>query len=174
MDTLVQISPFLGHARTKTNNIVRVNDFVGSFHVIDQETTEVLGSVHIERVNYTHKYFTFPNSHKPLLIEETTEASGGIGAGCWLSGICLSTWLINNASIFKGKRVMELGSGVGLCGIVTSYFDKVIEVNMTDKYQGLAQTMKNNVQNNQRFINTIPTIQRCHHSNRLCISQHPQ
>jgi predicted nicotinamide N-methyase len=163
MDTLVQISPFLGHARTKSDNVVRVYDFVGSFQVIDQDiqdTKEINGSVHIERVSKTQKQFTFPNTNKSLLIEETQECEGGIGAGCWLSGICLSTWLVNNPNIFQGKRVLELGSGVGLCGIITSCLDNVIEVNMTDMFKALTDTMKYNVHHNQHLIKTIPTIQR--------------
>lgn len=159
MDTLVQISPFLGHARTNSNNVVRVYDFVGSFQIIDQDTNDLIGSVRIERVSKTQKRFTFPNRHESLLIEETLESEGGIGAGCWLSGIALSTWIMNNPDILQGKRILELGSGVGLCGIVTSCLDNVVEVNMTDMYKALTNTMKNNIKHNQHLIKTIPTIQ---------------
>lgn len=160
MDTLVQISPFLGHARTNSNNVVRVYDFIGTFQIIDQDTNEIKGSVQIQRLSKTQKLFTFPNTRTPLLIEETAESEGGIGAGCWLSGICLSTWLMNNPNIFKGKRVLELGSGIGLCGIVTSCLDNVVEVNMTDMYKALTDTMKSNIEHNQHLIQTPPTIQK--------------
>jgi predicted nicotinamide N-methyase len=139
--------------------VVRVYDFVGSFEVCEEDTDEVIGTVYIERVTTTHKRFTFPNTNKSLFIEETQECDGGIGAGCWLSGICLSTWLINNPQLFEGKRVLELGSGVGLCGIMTSCLDNVIEVNMTDMFKALTDTMKSNIKHNQHIIKTIPTIQ---------------
>lgn len=160
MDTLIQISPVLGHARTKSHNVVRVYDFVGHFKVVHEDTDEYVGRVHIERVNTTHKYFIFQNMSNGVLLQETSESSGGIGAGCWLSGICLSIWMVNNRHMFEGKRVFELGSGVGLCGVVASCLNKVVEVKMSDKYDALTTAMKKNVENNQRNIRTIPTIQR--------------
>ena len=34
----------------------------------------------------------------------------------------MSRYLISNSSLLQGKRVLELGSGVGLCGIVAAHY----------------------------------------------------
>ena len=42
------------------------------------------------------------------------------GLMLWSSAIGLSEWLIDNASRIRGRRVLEIGAGVGLCGIVAA------------------------------------------------------
>ena len=53
----------------------------------------------------------------PVTVHELDFADGGTGARVWDSAIALSIWLTSNADLFHGKRLLELGAGVGLSGI---------------------------------------------------------
>ena len=46
------------------------------------------------------------------------------GQHVWEGGEVLARWIIENKHIFEGKRVLELGSGTGVSGLVCSHFAK--------------------------------------------------
>eukprot|EP01112_Ceratiomyxa_fruticulosa_P019177 TRINITY_DN6231_c0_g2_i1.p1 TRINITY_DN6231_c0_g2~~TRINITY_DN6231_c0_g2_i1.p1 ORF type:complete len:286 (-),score=40.05 TRINITY_DN6231_c0_g2_i1:44-901(-) len=48
--------------------------------------------------------------------------AAGTGCGVWDAAIILSRWIFSHGEVFKGQRVLELGSGCGLCGLVASSF----------------------------------------------------
>lgn len=50
-------------------------------------------------------------------VRETTFGEAGLGYSVWDSGIALSIWMGMNPIAFTGRRVLELGSGVGVAGI---------------------------------------------------------
>lgn len=51
-------------------------------------------------------------------VHETSIEDGGLGHCVWDSGVALSIWLsINARETVHGRRVLELGSGVGITGI---------------------------------------------------------
>ncbi|CAM9945424.1 unnamed protein product [Ectocarpus sp. 13 AM-2016] len=60
----------------------------------------------------------------------------GIGGGLWSTGILLTEHLAKHAAlydlVFKGKRVLELGSGTGLVGLAAARFGPPLEVVITD------------------------------------------
>ena len=39
------------------------------------------------------------------------------GLRLWEAGIVLARYVVNNSAQFKGKRVLELGAGVGIAGM---------------------------------------------------------
>ena len=43
--------------------------------------------------------------------------TAGLGYSVWVSGVALSIWLTMNRGEIEGKRVLELGSGVGITGL---------------------------------------------------------
>jgi len=38
------------------------------------------------------------------------------GLRLWEAGIILARYIVNNSNLFKGKRILELGGGVGIAG----------------------------------------------------------
>lgn len=46
--------------------------------------------------------------------------NGTTGATVWDASVALSEYILENRMIFKGKRVLELGSGTGMAGLVAS------------------------------------------------------
>ena len=50
------------------------------------------------------------------------------GLKLWEAGIVLSRYIINHSSLFKNKRVLELGAGVGIAGITAKKWTECREV----------------------------------------------
>lgn len=44
-----------------------------------------------------------------------------VGGDVWCAALLMSTWLLANPEVVRGLNVLELGSGLGLCGIVSGY-----------------------------------------------------
>jgi len=57
------------------------------------------------------------------LKQDLTDSSiDGVGGKLWPAAYILSRWICDNRSLFKGKRVVEVGSGPGLCGFTSALF----------------------------------------------------
>lgn len=54
------------------------------------------------------------------------------GLRLWEAGIILSRYVINNAALFKHKRVLELGAGVGIAGLTVKKWTECTSIEMTD------------------------------------------
>lgn len=57
---------------------------------------------------------------RPLTITELNFDEGGLGHKIWEAAIALAIWLSQRPSLIRGKRVLELGSGVGVSGLAAS------------------------------------------------------
>lgn len=55
-------------------------------------------------------------------IREIPLVEGALGCALWDGGLVLSRWVYGNGSLFNGKRVLELGCGVGLAGIMAAHW----------------------------------------------------
>ncbi|CAM1509397.1 Fc.00g031360.m01.CDS01 [Cosmosporella sp. VM-42] len=64
------------------------------------------------------------NEPQITLLENRSliSAGGTTGLRTWEAGLHLGTYLCQNASIVKGKRVLELGAGTGLISILCANF----------------------------------------------------
>ena len=47
-----------------------------------------------------------------------------VGGDVWCAALLLSAWLLENPEVVRGLDVLELGSGLGLCGITAGYLAK--------------------------------------------------
>jgi predicted nicotinamide N-methyase len=147
--TLIQNGPHSGQGiRHIDGSIVPIHDFVGTFDVIDRTANYLYGTVCIERLDTHTKQFHFCNNKNnyQLRIQECNSQQGGIGAGCWLSSVAMLAWLTQNAEAFEGKRVMEMGCGIGLCSLGLSLItDATTLIVGSDYKQALADTFEKNV-----------------------------
>lgn len=74
-----------------------------------------------------------------------------VGYILWSGAIILSRWLNSNNNLITGKKVLEIGAGLGLLGIVAAKYAN--HVTMTDYNEIVLQTLDKNVQINTRNIN---------------------
>jgi predicted nicotinamide N-methyase len=60
--------------------------------------------------------------------------SVGVGWKVWESALIMARWVVTNNSLFTGRRVLEVGAGVGLLGIVAApYCDEIVLTDCVEK-----------------------------------------
>ncbi|KAL2650432.1 hypothetical protein R1flu_018560 [Riccia fluitans] len=87
--------------------------------------------------------FTFSPSLR-VNIHEIDFEDGGVGWKVWGGALLLSLRLVEIPSLVKHKRVLELGSGCGLCGLLASKLGAT-EVVLTDYLPSLLLNLRRNV-----------------------------
>ncbi|CAN8192387.1 unnamed protein product [Coccothraustes coccothraustes] len=84
------------------------------------ELYEALADVLKEEEESTHCYknYLLPSGDCVSLCESTALISGGTtGLLTWEAALHLAQWALQNPSLFRGRTVLELGSGIGFTGI---------------------------------------------------------
>jgi predicted nicotinamide N-methyase len=160
MDTLVQISAKYGSGvilhSNKQESIIKVY-FVGHFEIHNEDNINI-DNVYVYQNPINQKVIHFGGYDRlPIHIMEMDESEGGIGCGIWLSSLVLSSWIIRNKHMFNNKTVLELGCGVGLCGLTVAHYTKPLRLTLTDNDVSLFDCLKGNVESNSSKINIIPS-----------------
>ncbi len=100
-------------------------------------------------------------SRVELRISLSSFALGDVGARIWGGARILGNWIINNQQMFQGKRVLEIGSGCGFCGVIASFGssikgDKEIlppkEVILSDFNQACLKSCDETIKLNEHLI----------------------
>ncbi|KAL0232920.1 hypothetical protein GEMRC1_011667 [Eukaryota sp. GEM-RC1] len=106
---------------------------------------------------YRRKTVGFGSYHKSdrlyddeFYIREASILYAGLGCGLWDAAILFSRWIYHNSHIFQNKYVLELGAGVGLCGIVASRFAK--KVILTDYIDSVIDNLQYNIDLNDSTL----------------------
>lgn len=106
--------------------------------------------------NDPSEYFTFlikidDNTTKFLRLHgfklDSEETDRSTGVTLWRAAPRLATFLQNHSEVVRGKSVLELGAGLGLCGI-TAYYLGAQSVIMTDGDTQTLREMRENVRRN--------------------------
>lgn len=85
-----------------------------------------------------------------VYLRELSIAEAGIGCALWDAAIILSRWFYENGEeIFKDKKVLELGAGVGLPGIVCGRYAG--ETVLSDCIPKLVDNLKYNIEVNSNL-----------------------
>lgn len=69
-----------------------------------------------------------------IRVQELSFYQGKLGAKVWPCGIATATWCAANAHLFAGKRVLELGSGVGLSGLACAAVNATVDLTDLDAH----------------------------------------
>lgn len=162
-DTLIQTDSFHGQGvHPVSGKIVDITDFVGCFETIvtdhDSNTTS-LGNVIVERTNSKARQYHIGESLTSINIFDGSHNKDGIGANIWLSSFPLSLWITQNKSFFYDRKVLEIGCGVGLCGLYLASLPLDIPpkcIVLSDYTDGLKQSFQANKHlNNQSLQHQI-------------------
>lgn len=62
----------------------------------------------------------FPGVDGSLTIEQGEVAAGSTGAAVWSAGLFLASTIAGEPELCRGKSVVEVGCGTGLCGILAA------------------------------------------------------
>lgn len=75
-------------------------------------------------------------------------AEGTTGLCSWQASIALADYLVENIELLRGKCVLELGAGTGLCGMIALHCCGVRHMLLTDGSRECIELMKENVKRN--------------------------
>ena len=70
----------------------------------------------------------------------------------WEAGACLAEFLISNPALIRDKKVLELGAGVGLTGIVAAGLCQAKHLHMTDYTEACLDNMEHNITVNKDWL----------------------
>mmetsp|Transcript_16453 Transcript_16453/g.30581 ORF Transcript_16453/g.30581 Transcript_16453/m.30581 type:complete len:283 (-) Transcript_16453:143-991(-) len=93
--------------------------------------------------------FEFENLPPIHLRERIHGTAHSSGLALWTCSQILSAYLADHPELVRDKRVLELGAGLGLCGIVAHHLD-ADEVLVTDGDVDVLHNLKHNVRVNRK------------------------
>ncbi|KAJ3361923.1 hypothetical protein GGF32_006800 [Allomyces javanicus] len=98
------------------------------------------------------QHWHFPGTPISLTIAEASLAQAELGCVTWGSGAVLAALLANQTiPIRAGARVLELGSGTGVSGLVAARFTK--NITLTDGHAGVVKVLAENAASNAPHAN---------------------
>ena len=64
----------------------------------------------------------YQNEDGPLLmhVREIPFSYGKLGGQIWYAAVAFGQYVAMNGSMFKGKKILELGAGLGLPGLIAA------------------------------------------------------
>ncbi|KAJ8467098.1 hypothetical protein OPV22_029650 [Ensete ventricosum] len=109
------------------------------------DDTVCLGESFFVNRDYELTTFTFGSHSLDLLCLRSASTDFDLtGQLVWPGAVLLNNYLSENAGMLKGCTVIELGSGVGVTGILCSRFCR--EVVLTDHNEEVLEIMRKNVE----------------------------
>nr|CAI5864178.1 unnamed protein product [Callosobruchus analis] len=93
------------------------------------------------------KHYRVERGGRILILKESgfLISNGTTGLRTWEAALALSDWIVSNKDLFKGKKVLELGSGLGLTGLVLSTECVPSTVYLSDCHASVLKNMYDNV-----------------------------
>lgn len=76
-------------------------------------------------------------------VKERQQSQFDVGFQMWPAAVILSRWLCRNPHVLGGRRVLEVGSGLGLCGIVAAHM--AADVTLSDFNPVVLRALEANV-----------------------------
>lgn len=96
----------------------RTSEIHDAFYEGVTEVALKLSSERHNRGHYVYKHFLLPSGSGISMKESPYFVSDGTTGLCtWPSSIALATYLLQHPEIVQGRRVLELGAGLGFCSL---------------------------------------------------------
>lgn len=92
----------------------------------------------------SHRIYSY-KSENDIIVRVWPEFSL-VGLAMWPAGWFLAELILKNKELFKGKNIIDLGSGVGLSGIVLEKFCEPNSVFLTDYNDSVLQNCEKNIE----------------------------
>lgn len=67
-------------------------------------------------------------------------------------GLALAEWCLRNTALLVGRRVLELGCGVGLTGLAVSVACDPLSYTLTDSHPRVLSALEHNLALNQKLL----------------------
>ncbi|CAI9718797.1 Hypothetical predicted protein [Octopus vulgaris] len=117
--------------------------------------SDILNQKEEEDDTLCYKTYTLPSSNTVSLQESVhLVTQGTTGLSTWQAAQNLAEWSIENSEVFQNKKILELGCGLGLTGIVICKYCQPTHFCFTDCHPQVLYLLSKNIelnmlQNNQ-------------------------
>lgn len=102
-----------------------------------------------DQAGFSFKHYEIPGNDVITLKESSAFISEGTTGLCsWQASKALCEFITNNQEDFRGKNILELGSGVGLTGIFIGKYCEPSILVLSDCHSSVIETLKQNVELN--------------------------
>lgn len=81
---------------------------------------------------------------KPLIMN-TTNQCNLVGLKIWDSSYILNEYILSNKNVFENKTILELGSGVGINGLLIGLYIKCKQIIMSDYEDDIINNINDNI-----------------------------
>lgn len=104
--------------------------------------------LNIKSVDYSHKHYFVEAD--VITIKESTSfiRDGTTGLSLWPASLRLAEYLVKHKDQFKDKSILELGSGIGLIGIVLLKACKTPKIYLSDCHESVLEKLVENIDAN--------------------------
>eukprot|EP00548_Thalassiothrix_antarctica_P015566 CAMPEP_0194171376 /NCGR_PEP_ID=MMETSP0154-20130528/5960_1 /TAXON_ID=1049557 /ORGANISM="Thalassiothrix antarctica, Strain L6-D1" /LENGTH=266 /DNA_ID=CAMNT_0038883653 /DNA_START=31 /DNA_END=828 /DNA_ORIENTATION=- len=126
------------HDDDDDNNDTEDKDFM--FRMFEPEPEELLDEDAYE--------YDFDSGEKKVLLRGNRDMNHSTGLAVWTGSEILCDYLVSHSDLVKNKYVLELGSGVGLCGITVAKYLNPSKVVLTDGDKHVLSNLRHNVRRN--------------------------
>lgn len=99
--------------------------------------------------DFHHLEFDFENLETTITLREKSKISHSTGLALWTCSQILGSYLTDHPELVKDQRVLELGAGLGLCGVVAHHLD-AHHVLVTDGDTDVLHNLQHNMKLNHR------------------------
>lgn len=108
--------------------------------------TQKLNEVKLTGNDYIHKHYMLDNDQIVTIKESTSFIRNGTtGLKVWQASLALSEFIMKNKGFFEGKTVLEIGSGIGLVGLILMKACSPDKVFLSDCHDNVLEVLKDNI-----------------------------
>lgn len=102
---------------------------------------------------WIYKHYKLKNNFIKIKQSGNLISNGTTGLCTWHASLALSEFILNKKNHFKNKKILELGSGIGLLGFVTANFCQPEKIVLSDCHPEVLSLLEENLRVN--FENSI-------------------
>jgi predicted nicotinamide N-methyase len=103
--------------------------------------------VALQSTTVNFKHYPLENCTRNIILKEDIRliSDGTTGLRTWQAALALSEWILFNTTCFHSKIILELGSGIGLTGLVISMLCTPQAVYLSDCHPSVLTTLCDNI-----------------------------
>lgn len=100
-----------------------------------------------DSANYAFKHYLIPSQKQVVTLKEskTFISEGTTGLCSWQASLALSEWLLKHSEKIANKKILELGAGTGLSGIVAAKCCNAKFVTLSDGSPAVVNLLRENL-----------------------------
>jgi len=141
-----------------------LKQFISQLEAIGEEVVNDLYTSYIEKLKSSSEEEKYHYCHYKLrdqtfisLRESNSFVTDGTtGLSTWEGGRALAEYCLQHPGLTSGKHVLELGCGLGLCGLSVSAQCRPASYNLTDCHSAVLAALRYNLQLNQALFADTP------------------